>query len=198
MANAFRCANNDDTFTIKFEEEWFDIVTFMFESPEDGEMMYFVFDFVGVNGVPLEIPESTGSEYQAIVRMPSAKFMRICNKLSSFGDSGDRDTTDALPDDRGLIEMKEMVSLTFDLRCMNSFSKASVLSDQVTISLSSELPAVFEYKIAEMGYIRYYMLPRMAKEEMQNEGDEMQRIAKEDKMQIEGDEMQRIAKEDKM
>ena len=70
-----------------------------------------------------------------------------------------------------LIEMKEKVSLTFDLRYVNSFSKVSTLSDQVTISLSSELPAVFEYKIVEMGYIRYYMMPRI---EMQNEGDEMQ------------------------
>lgn len=94
------------------------------------------------------------------------------------------------PKECTLIEMKENVSLTFDLRYMNSFSKVSTLSDQVTIRLSSKLPAMFEYKIAE-GYIRYYMSPRNAKEdEMQNEGDEMQRIAKEDKMQNEGDEMQ--------
>ena len=90
-----------------------------------------------------------------------------------------------------LIRSKEEVSLTFELRLMNSFSKASTLSDQVTISLSSKLPAVVEYKIAEMGYIRYYMLPR-EEVNMQNEGDdEMQRIAKEDKMQNEGVEMQK-------
>jgi hypothetical protein len=29
----------------------------------------------------------------------------------------------------------------------------------VTIKLSSDLPAVFEYKIAEMGYIRYHVMP---------------------------------------
>jgi proliferating cell nuclear antigen len=46
---------------------------------------------VGINGVPLEIPESPES-YQAIVRMPSAKFMRICKKLISVGDREDRDT----------------------------------------------------------------------------------------------------------
>jgi proliferating cell nuclear antigen len=69
------------------------------------------------------------------------------------------------------IEMKEKVYVTFDLRYMNSFSKMSTLSNQVTISLSSKLPAVFEYKIAEMGYIRYYVVPWT---EMQNEGDEMQ------------------------
>ena len=44
---------------------------------------------MGINGVPLEIPEYPESEYQAIVLMPSAKLMPICNKLSSFGD---RDT----------------------------------------------------------------------------------------------------------
>ncbi|RLM49084.1 hypothetical protein C2845_PMPSC055700 [Panicum miliaceum] len=219
MAKAFRCANNDDIITIKAEEDWTDTVTFTFESPEDGEILEFDFDFVGSNGVPLEIPEYQESEYQAIVRMPSAKFMRICKKLSSFGDSGDRDpvviisvykervrsfargktgtsTTVCLqtqtvdkPKEPTLIEMKEEVSLIFDLKYMNSFSKASTLSDQVTINLSSELPAVFECKIAELGYIRYYISPRK-EGGMQNLGDEMQRIAKEDKMQNEGDEMQ--------
>ena len=42
--------------------------------------------------MPCEIPEIPESEYQAIVRMPSAKFMRICKKLISVGDREDRDT----------------------------------------------------------------------------------------------------------
>jgi hypothetical protein len=33
----------------------------------------------------LGIPDS---EYQAIVRMPSSEFMRICKDLSSIGDTG--------------------------------------------------------------------------------------------------------------
>jgi len=62
------------------------------------------------------------------------------------------------PKESTLIAMKEAVSVMFDLSYMNSFAKVSTtLSDQVTISLSSKLPAVVEYKIAEMGYIRYYM-----------------------------------------
>ena len=36
----------------------------------------------------LGIPDS---EYQAIVRMPSAEFMRICKDLSSIGDTGRED-----------------------------------------------------------------------------------------------------------
>ena len=50
-------------------------------------------------------------------------------------------------------------------RYMNSFTKATPLSDRVTISLSSELPVVVEYKVAEMGYIRYYLAPKIEEDE---------------------------------
>jgi len=61
--------------------------------------------------------------------------------------------------------MQEPVSLTFALRYMNSFTKASSLSEQVTISLSSELPVVVEYKISEIGYIRFYLAPKIEEDE---------------------------------
>lgn len=69
------------------------------------------------------------------------------------------------PEDAIVIEMNEPVSLSFALRYMNSFTKASPLSETVTISLSSELPVVVEYKVAEMGYIRYYLAPKIEEEE---------------------------------
>lgn len=61
--------------------------------------------------------------------------------------------------------MEEPVSLTFALRYMNSFTKATPLANQVTISLSSELPVVVEYKVAEMGHIRFYLAPKIEEEE---------------------------------
>jgi proliferating cell nuclear antigen len=69
------------------------------------------------------------------------------------------------PEEATIVEMQEPVSLTFALRYMNSFTKASSLSEQVTISLSSELPVVVEYKIAEMGYIRFYLAPKIEEDE---------------------------------
>lgn len=69
------------------------------------------------------------------------------------------------PEDAIVIEMNEPVSLSFALRYMNSFTKATPLSETVTISLSSELPVVVEYKVAEMGYIRYYLAPKIEEEE---------------------------------
>ena len=55
--------------------------------------------------------------------------------------------------------------MTFALRYMNSFTKATPLANQVTISLSSDLPVVVEYKVAEMGYIRFYLAPKIEEEE---------------------------------
>lgn len=69
------------------------------------------------------------------------------------------------PEEAIVIEMNEPVSLTFALRYLNSFTKATPLSSTVTISLSSELPVVVEYKVAEMGYIRFYLAPKIEEDE---------------------------------
>lgn len=69
------------------------------------------------------------------------------------------------PDEATVIEMQEPVSLTFALRYLNSFTKATPLSATVTISLSPDLPVVVEYKIADMGYVRYYLAPKIEEED---------------------------------
>lgn len=61
--------------------------------------------------------------------------------------------------------MEEPVSLTFALRYLNSFTKATPLANQVTISMSSDLPVVVEYRIDDMGYIRYYLAPKIEEED---------------------------------
>lgn len=64
-----------------------------------------------------------------------------------------------------MIDMNEAVSLTFALRYLNSFTKATTLSNTVTLSMSKELPVVVEYKIADIGYIRFYLAPKIEEEE---------------------------------
>ena len=52
------------------------------------------------------------------------------------------------------IELQEPVSLTFALRYLNSFAKATPLSPNVSLSLSKDLPIVVDYNIADMGHIK--------------------------------------------
>lgn len=185
MAKMLKCAGNDDIITIK-ADDGSDTVTFMFESPTQDKIADFEMKLMDIDSEHLGIPEA---EYHAIVRMPSAEFARICKDLSSIGDTvvisvtkegvkfstrGDigtanivcrQNTTVDKPEEATVIEMNEPVSLTFALRYLNSFTKASPLSNTVTISLSSELPVVVEYKIAEMGYVRYYLAPKIEEDE---------------------------------
>ena len=63
------------------------------------------------------------------------------------------------------IDMQEPVTLTFACRYLNMFTKASCLAPQVTLSMSPEVPLVVEYKIGDIGHIRYYLAPKIEDED---------------------------------
>ncbi len=63
------------------------------------------------------------------------------------------------------IEMQEPVSLNFACRYLNMFTKATSLAPQVTLSMSPEVPLVVEYKIGDIGHIRYYLAPKIEDED---------------------------------
>jgi proliferating cell nuclear antigen PCNA len=64
-------------------------------------------------------------------------------------------------EDQTSIELQEPVSLTFALRYLNSFAKATPLSPTVALSLSKDLPIVVEYTIADFGHIKFYLAPKI-------------------------------------
>ncbi|KAL6541795.1 hypothetical protein OROGR_011281 [Orobanche gracilis] len=185
MAKMLKCASNDDIVTIKADDGT-DTVTFMFESPSQDKISDFEMKLMDIDSENLGIPET---EHEAIVRMPSAEYFRICRDLSSIGDTvvisvtkegvrfstrGDIGTANIVcrqntsvdnPEDATLIEIEKPVTQTFALRYMSSFAKATPLASQVTISMSSELPVVVEYKIGEVGYLRFYLAPKIEDED---------------------------------
>ncbi|XP_022765060.1 proliferating cell nuclear antigen-like isoform X3 [Durio zibethinus] len=64
-----------------------------------------------------------------------------------------------------VIEMAEPVSLTFASRYLIAFTKATPLAGQVTISMSYDMPIVVEYKMETMGYMRFYLAPKIEEDE---------------------------------
>ncbi|KAK2983254.1 hypothetical protein RJ640_023374, partial [Escallonia rubra] len=159
---------------------------FMIHCCSQDKIADFEMKLMDIDSEHLGIPEA---EYESIVRMPASEFARICKDLSTIGDTvvisvtkegvkfstrGDIGTANIVcrqntsidkPEEATIIEMQEPVTLTFALRYMNSFTKATPLASQVTISLSSDLPVVVEYKIAEMGYLRFYLAPKIEEDE---------------------------------
>merc|ERR1712161_101302 len=69
-------------------------------------------------------------------------------------------TTDK-EEDQIVIDMEEPVELTFALRYLNFFTKATSLGPSVILSMSPEVPVVVEYPIEDTGYIKYYLAPKI-------------------------------------
>ena len=145
----------------------------------------FELKLMDIDSEHLGIPDT---EYAATVKMPSAEFARICRDLSSIGDTvtisvskdgvkfattGDigqanitcRQNTSVDKDNQTIIDLQEPVTLTFALRYLNSFTKATPLAPMVQLQMSKELPVVVQYLIADMGYVRYYLAPKIEDEE---------------------------------
>ena len=63
-----------------------------------------------------------------------------------------------------IIDMKEPVSLAFNIKYLNHFTKATPLCDRVTLSLSAQNPLVVEYLLSSSGDIKYYLAPKLDEE----------------------------------
>ena len=182
MAKMLKCAGNDDSVTIKANDEG-DHVTFVFESPKADKISDFELKLMDIDGETLQIPET---DYPSVVTMPSQEFQRICRDLTILGDtvqvstskegvkfsvSGDlgsgnilvRQTmdVDTKAADTTTIELTSPVELTFALRYLNLFSKATPLSDTVSCSMSDGVPLMIEYPIQDMGYVRFFLAPKI-------------------------------------
>ena len=73
-------------------------------------------------------------------------------KISTNGDgNGGEKMTDKV----------EKVTLSFALRYLNMFNKASSLCNYVKLMLAAETPLVVEYEIENMGSLKYYLAPKI-------------------------------------
>jgi proliferating cell nuclear antigen len=117
--------------------------------------------------------------------MSSSEFSRICRELYSINEtvnieadknyikfyvnnenigggftleSNDSDNTEL----QCKIETDNVVNLAFALRYLNMFTKASSIGQQVNLFLSKEFPLMVQYKLAELGVLKFYLAPRIS------------------------------------
>ena len=65
------------------------------------------------------------------------------------------------PDQDVTINLSEPVSLTFSLKYLVNFCKASGLSTKVKLCLSQEVPLLVEYGLGS-GWLRFYLAPKVS------------------------------------
>jgi len=61
------------------------------------------------------------------------------------------------------LVVEEPLTLTFALRYLNYFAKATPLATSVTIQISHETPLVVDYALgnADSGHLRFYLAPKI-------------------------------------
>jgi DNA polymerase III sliding clamp (beta) subunit (PCNA family) len=60
------------------------------------------------------------------------------------------------------IDLSEPVALSFSLKYLVNFTKATGLSSQVRICLSNEVPLLVEYSLSNNSYLRFYLAPKVS------------------------------------
>jgi proliferating cell nuclear antigen len=65
------------------------------------------------------------------------------------------------PDNDVAIQLTEPVSLTFSLKYLVNFCKASGLASRVKLCLSQEVPLLVEYSLSGTSYLRFYLAPKV-------------------------------------
>ena len=65
------------------------------------------------------------------------------------------------PDLNVEIELTEPVALTFSLKYLVNFCKASGLSSTVKLCLSNEVPLLVQYELSSNSYLRFYLAPKV-------------------------------------
>ena len=69
------------------------------------------------------------------------------------------------------IELQDEVNLTFALRYLNYFSKATPLAEQVSLNLSADVPLMVEYAIPGKGHVRFFLAPKINEDESASSAD---------------------------
>ncbi len=145
-------------------------------------------NLLNIEAEALGIPDT---EYPTFIKMSSGEFTRLCKELSLLsetvnievngqlakfkfsGKSGSgsmtlKANTTEKEDDDIEIDCTEKVNSTYGLQYLNGFAKASGLTNRIGLYLSNSFPLMIEYDIENIGFIKFFLAPKMDDEEQNN------------------------------
>ncbi|RMZ86918.1 hypothetical protein DV736_g5856, partial [Chaetothyriales sp. CBS 134916] len=171
LTKVLRAAQNEDILTLKAEDAP-DVVNLVFESTETDRLSEYDIKLMDIDQEHLGIPET---EYAATIEMPSAELQRIFAieatkdgvRFACQGDIGSgsvtvrQHTNVDKPEQDVNIQLSEPVSLTFGLKYLVNFSKATAIAPKVKLCLSQEVPLLVEYNLSGTSYLRFYLAPKV-------------------------------------
>ena len=183
LYKVMKLGDNDDSMTLKAEEDP-SVLTVMFENPKRGRSAEFNVSLINIDNENLNISENengstlvmSSSEFSKIVRelyqISESLNIETCSEFIKFFVDGDCGSgclklvpTDSMDrEDTITLTTQDPVSQDFTLRYITMFTKASSLSNQVELQLSNESPMMLKYNISSLGYIEFYLAPKISED----------------------------------
>ncbi|KAH6691642.1 proliferating cell nuclear antigen [Plectosphaerella plurivora] len=185
LTKVLRTAAPDDKLILKADDQP-DSLNLRFESSDAQRIGEYDLKLMDIDAEHLGIPDT---DYAAEISMNSAEFKRICTDLGAMSESvtidaskdtikftcsGDigsgsvslRSTSNTdKPDNDVSISLIDSVVLTFSLKYLINFCKASVLSKRVNIKLANDVPLLVEFELSGGGHLQFYLAPKIGDEE---------------------------------
>mmetsp|Transcript_39347 Transcript_39347/g.80601 ORF Transcript_39347/g.80601 Transcript_39347/m.80601 type:complete len:220 (+) Transcript_39347:235-894(+) len=176
-----KCSSSEDSVTLACYENS-ETLSFKFENQNHDRVSEFHLILLQMDSEQLGIPETV---YSAQVSLTSAEYRRICTDMSTLGDTivigiskeelkfeiaGDIGKGSIIirpnlkkedTENNERFDVKEAIKLSFSLKYLINFSKGAPLCEKVVFKMSNDVPLQVEFKINKIGYIRYYLAPKM-------------------------------------
>ncbi|KAL7566343.1 hypothetical protein ACA910_015051 [Epithemia clementina (nom. ined.)] len=192
FSKVFKMMHKDDILVLKAEDDA-ETLGLMFQGAKSNNIGEFDLKLMEIETEVMQIPDT---DYKCNVRMPSSEFQRIARDMQVLGDTctisctkegiafsaaGDIGTGKILigsntaaekDEEQVTIDMEEPVELQFALRYLNMFTKATPLSPVVNISMSPNVPIVIEYPIGEVGFVKFFLAPKIEEDDEQEAEDQ--------------------------
>jgi proliferating cell nuclear antigen len=184
LAKVMKLADANDSITLSAEDNATHL-KLIFENQKQERTTEFTLNLISLDVEHLAIPET---EYSSLVSINSSEFTKICKELYSLNETltivtnpsfvtfsveseagsgsiklGNNETGSA--EERTTLEVSEPVTQQFAIRYLNMFNKAAPLSTFTRLCLHNEQPLVVEYKIDNLGVLKYYLAPKISDEQ---------------------------------
>jgi len=178
-----KCGGNEDSLTLKAQADS-SFLNIKFENTKLHKSCDFNLNLISIDTEHLKIPDTN---YGSIITMSSNEFTRITKELSALSRTVYIETNtnyiaftvnsesvsgtikieandSTSQEEMTTVKVKEPVNLAFALNYLSMFTKANGLTEQVQLCLSSEYPLRVEYRLSNLGSLKYYLAPRISEE----------------------------------
>jgi proliferating cell nuclear antigen len=179
LLRVLKCIDKDDEITLASDAQ--DSITISARSDDGKRVSTYTLKLMNIDAEDLDL---TDMHHSASITFSSAQFAKTMRDMASLGDdlvieasaycvtlstSGDLGTASILMEasEDQSFRVDHDTSVRLGLRYLNSFAKASSLCQEATVLLTPEMPVLVSFDIPDMGYIKFYLAPKMG------DGDEV-------------------------